>query len=77
MPEPGTALFEARHSHVFLGEGHASAEQQAWVVIWLCGVMMALEVAGGLLFGSLALIADGLHMSTHASALLLAALAYS
>ena len=45
-------------------------------VIWLCGAMMALEVVGGLLFGSIALVADGLHMSTHAGALLLAALAY-
>ena len=72
-----TALFQAHHSHVFLGEGHASAERQAWAVIWLCGVMMVLEIVGGMLFGSLALVADGLHMSTHASALLLAALAYS
>jgi cation diffusion facilitator family transporter len=39
--------------------------------------MMVAEIVGGLLFGSIALIADGLHMSTHASALLLAALAYS
>ncbi len=39
--------------------------------------MMALEIVGGLLFGSIALVADGLHMSTHAGALLLAALAYS
>jgi cation diffusion facilitator family transporter len=39
--------------------------------------MMIAEIVGGLLFGSIALIADGLHMSTHASALLLAALAYS
>ena len=46
-------------------------------VIWLRGAMMALEVVGGILFGSVALVADGLHMSTHASALLLAALAYS
>jgi Co/Zn/Cd efflux system component len=38
--------------------------------------MMALEIVGGVLSGSLALIADGLHMSTHAGALLLAALAY-
>jgi len=68
--------FQAHHSHVFLGEGHASAERQAWAVIWLCGVMMALEIVGGMLFGSLALVADGLHMSTHASALLLAAVAY-
>ena len=39
--------------------------------------MMAAEIVGGLLFGSIALIADGLHMSTHAGALLLAALAYT
>src|ERR1700691_2301163 len=39
--------------------------------------MMVAEITGGLLFGSIALVADGLHMSTHAGALLLAALAYS
>jgi cation diffusion facilitator family transporter len=71
-----SALFQEGHSHVFLGEGHARAERQAWAVIWLCGAMMALEVVGGIVFGSVALVADGLHMSTHASALLLAALAY-
>jgi cation diffusion facilitator family transporter len=75
--EQKSALFQEGHSHVFLGEGHARAERQAWAVIWLCGAMMALEVVGGILFGSVALIADGLHMSTHACALLLAALAYS
>jgi cation diffusion facilitator family transporter len=64
------------HSHVFLGEGHEHAEKRTWAVIWLCGAMMALEIIGGLLFGSIALVADGLHMSTHAGALLLAALAY-
>jgi cation diffusion facilitator family transporter len=46
-------------------------------VIWLCAAMMLLEIVGGWLFGSIALIADGLHMSTHAGALLLAALAYT
>jgi cation diffusion facilitator family transporter len=64
------------HSHVYLGEGHEGAERRSWAVIWLCGVMMALETGGGVLFGSIALVADGLHMSTHVSALLLAALAY-
>jgi cation diffusion facilitator family transporter len=67
----------AGHSHVFLGESHEKAEQRTWAVIWLCGAMMALEIIGGLLFGSIALVADGLHMSTHAGALVLAALAYS
>jgi cation diffusion facilitator family transporter len=64
------------HSHVFLGAGHARNERRTWAVIALCGVMMAAEIVGGLLFGSIALVADGLHMSTHAGALLLAALAY-
>jgi cation diffusion facilitator family transporter len=71
------AELETAHSHVFLGEGHEHAERRTWFVIWLCGAMMALEIVGGSLFGSIALVADGLHMSTHAGALLLAALAYS
>ena len=69
----GTSL----HSHVFLGEGHEKSERKTWAVIWLCGAMMIVEIVGGLLFGSIALVADGLHMSTHAGALLLAALAYT
>jgi cation diffusion facilitator family transporter len=64
------------HNHVFLGEGHERNERRTWTVIALCGFMMVAEIVGGYLFGSIALIADGLHMSTHASALLLAALAY-
>ncbi len=67
----------AAHDHVFLGAGHARAERRTWMVIALCAIMMVAEIVGGLLFGSIALVADGLHMSTHASALLLAALAYN
>jgi cation diffusion facilitator family transporter len=65
------------HRHVFLGAGHVRNERRAWAVIALCTAMMVAEIAGGLVFGSIALVADGLHMSTHAAALLLAALAYS
>jgi cation diffusion facilitator family transporter len=65
------------HSHVFLAEGHEKSERKTWAVIWLCGAMMIAEIVGGLLFGSIALVADGMHMSTHAGALLLAALAYT
>ncbi len=65
------------HSHVFLGAGHEQNERRTWMVIALCSLMMVVEIVGGLLFGSIALVADGLHMSTHASALLLAALAYN
>jgi cation diffusion facilitator family transporter len=45
--------------------------------IGLCSAMMLIEIGGGIAFGSLALIADGLHMSTHAIAMLIAALAYT
>ena len=72
-----TVIVEADHSHVFLGSGHESAEKRTWAVIALCGAMMVLEIVDGSLFGSIALIADGLHMSAHAGAMLLAALAYS
>ena len=65
------------HSHVFLGDAHDASERRTWAVIWICGFMMVGEIVGGLVFGSIALVADGLHMSTHAGALLLAALAYT
>jgi len=65
------------HNHVFLGERHEANERKTWAVIILCGVMMLVEIVGGALFNSLALIADGLHMSTHAGAMLIAALAYT
>jgi cation diffusion facilitator family transporter len=65
------------HSHVFLGAGHEKNERKTWVVITLCAALMVLEIGGGSLFGSLALVADGLHMSTHAAALLIAAIAYT
>jgi len=72
--EPTVAL---PHSHVFLGAGHETNERKTWAVIILCGLMMLVEIVGGSVFGSLALIADGLHMSTHAGAMLIAALAYT
>jgi cation diffusion facilitator family transporter len=75
--EGNSATPSAFHSHVFLGEGHEKSERKTWAVIWLCEAMMIAEIVGGLLFGSIALVADGLHMSTHAGALLLAALAYT
>jgi cation diffusion facilitator family transporter len=66
----------AAQEHIFLGAGHEQNERRTWMVIWLCAAMMILEIVGGFWFGSIALVADGLHMSTHAGALLLAALAY-
>ncbi len=67
----------AAHAHVFLGAAHAESERNVWAVIALTGAMMVVEIVGGAMFGSIALVADGFHMSTHAGALLLAALAYT
>jgi cation diffusion facilitator family transporter len=77
MTDTGSILQIQPHDHLFLGKDHDKAERRTWAVIVLCSVMMIAEIIGGALFGSLALIADGLHMSTHAGALLLAALAYT
>jgi cation diffusion facilitator family transporter len=77
MTDSFGAFQPAPHAHVFLGRDHQRAERRTWAVIVLCTIMMLAEIIGGVLFGSLALIADGLHMSTHAGALLLAALAYT
>ena len=77
MSQIGGAAFPAIHSHVFLSEDHQKSERKTWAVIWLCSAMMVAEIVGGWLFGSIALVADGLHMSTHAGALLLGALAYT
>jgi cation diffusion facilitator family transporter len=77
MSEPIGVRLGLAHDHVFLASGHEGSERRTWAVIWLCGAMMLGEIVGGSLFGSIALVADGLHMSTHAGALLLAALAYT
>jgi cation diffusion facilitator family transporter len=65
-----------RHEHVFLGADHARNERRTWIVVALTAAMMVGEVAAGLAFGSMALLADGFHMATHAGALAIAALAY-
>ncbi|MEK2600839.1 CDF family Co(II)/Ni(II) efflux transporter DmeF [Burkholderia arboris] len=69
--------FGAGHDHIFLGAAHEQNERRTWMVIALCAAMMVAEIVGGSIFGSLALVADGLHMSTHAGAMLIAALAYT
>jgi cation diffusion facilitator family transporter len=66
-----------QHPHVFLGVRHARHERQTRIVIGLATVMMLGEIVAGLLFGSMALVADGLHMATHAGVLLIAGIAYA
>lgn len=64
------------HEHVFLGENESRNERKVWLVIALTTAMMLAEIAAGHWFGSMALIADGWHMATHAGAMLIAVLAY-
>ncbi|MBL8660966.1 MAG: CDF family Co(II)/Ni(II) efflux transporter DmeF [Rhodospirillales bacterium] len=65
------------HDHVFLGHGHDdNARRTLWVVI-LTALMMIGEVVAGALFNSMALLADGFHMASHAGALGVAAAAYA
>jgi cation diffusion facilitator family transporter len=66
-----------RHDHAFLGAKHGTHERRTWAVVALTTVMMIAEIGGGAWSGSMALIADGLHMSTHVAALSIAAVAYS
>jgi cation diffusion facilitator family transporter len=65
-----------RHEHVFLGAAHDRNERRTWLVVGLTATMMVVEIVGGSIFGSMALLADGWHMSTHAGALAIAAFAY-
>ena len=65
-----------QHAHVFLGAKHDRHEFRTWCVVALTAAMMAAEIVGGTLFGSMAVVADGWHMSTHAGALAIAAFAY-
>jgi cation diffusion facilitator family transporter len=65
-----------QHAHVFLGAKHDRHERRTWTVVALASAMMVAEIVGGTLFGSMAVVADGWHMSTHAGALTIAALAY-
>ncbi|KQR77907.1 CDF family Co(II)/Ni(II) efflux transporter DmeF [Rhizobium sp. Leaf341] len=64
------------HHHVFLGRDHERNERRTWIVIGLTAGMMVAEIVAGTAFGSMALVADGWHMSTHAAAMLITALAY-
>ncbi|WP_378952441.1 CDF family Co(II)/Ni(II) efflux transporter DmeF [Mesorhizobium sp. ANAO-SY3R2] len=66
----------AAHGHVFLGEGHDRNARRTMFVIALTAAMMVVEIVAGTIYGSMALVADGWHMSTHATAMAIAASAY-
>lgn len=72
-----TLMTNHAHEHVFLGAAHEeNARRTLWVVM-LTVVMMVAEIAAGYLTGSMALLAEGFHMATHAGALGIAAAAYA
>ena len=65
-----------QHSHQF-HTSNLSAERKTRLAVWLTAVMMVAEITGGWFFNSMALLADGWHMSSHALALGLSLLAYA
>src|SRR5579885_3228487 len=64
-------------SHAFLGADHDTHEVRTRVVIGMTAAMMVVEIAAGWAFGSMALLADGWHMATHAGALTITAFGYA
>ena len=64
------------HDHVF-DRGNHAAEKGTYAVVWITAAMMVVEIVAGWRFNSMALLADGWHMSSHAIALGLSAFAYT
>lgn len=71
-----TAKPPSPHSHTFGQEKQKDGERRTIVVIAITLVMMAVEITAGTIFGSMALLADGLHMASHSAALTITAFAY-
>jgi cation diffusion facilitator family transporter len=72
-----TALDAFQGDRTYLGADHRRNERRTWIVTAICTVTLAAQVAGGMVFRSMALTAAGLHMAAHVAALLVAAGAYA
>ncbi|WP_226468304.1 CDF family Co(II)/Ni(II) efflux transporter DmeF [Luteimonas panaciterrae] len=70
------ALHEFTHRHDYLGDRHERNARRTWYVVALTAGMMVFEILAGWWTGSMALLADGFHMATHAGALAIAGFAY-
>lgn len=68
--------WSSRHDHVFDQDRPTTNEKRTLIVVVITAVTMVVEIAAGLVYGSMALLADGLHMASHAVALGIAAFAY-
>jgi cation diffusion facilitator family transporter len=73
----GHKLEEWQHNHVFNQERKKSGEMRSLIVVALTLIIMVWEILAGVLYGSMALLADGLHMGSHVVALGIAVFAYS
>jgi len=65
-----------RHEHIF-DAGNSAGERGTRLVMWITATMMVIEIAAGWFYNSMALLADGFHMSSHAVAIGLSAFAYA
>lgn len=68
-------LSQWQHSHAF-DPGNQAGERRMWIVVAITAITMVVEIVAGFLTGSMALLADGWHMSTHVIALSIAGVAY-
>lgn len=71
-----TGSWQSNHEHVFGQDQPAAGERRTIIVVVITGITMIVEIAAGMVYGSMALLADGLHMAPHAVALGIAAFAY-
>lgn len=76
-PQAQQPMDAFRGDRVYLGADHARNERRTWIVAAICLATLAAQITGGLLFHSMALVANGLHMAAHVAALLVAAVAYA
>lgn len=77
FPSAETAMDAFRGDGVYLGADHRRNERRTWIVTGICAVTLVAQLSGGVLFGSMALTASGLHMAAHVAALVVASAAYA
>lgn len=75
-PETPGQIDAFRADRVYLGADHARNERRTWIVAAICLVTLVAQIVGGVVFNSMALVANGLHLAAHVAALLVAAGAY-
>ncbi len=75
-PERRAPLDAFRGDRVYLGADHARNERRTWIVAAICTLTLVGQLGGGIVFNSMALIANGAHMAAHVAALCVAAIAY-